>query len=98
MVVTGPLGGAAAGLHVLREGLSGFDKLVAALVLPPLAGLLGLLGLAVLLWCVVHFTRALHAFEGFGRTILALFIGAVIVVFALSMLLSIFGFGGPQNV
>ncbi len=72
--------------------------LLAAVVLPPLAGLLGLLGLAVLLWCVVHFTRALHGFQGFGRTIVALIVGAVVVVFALSMLLSIFGFGGPQNV
>jgi thiamine-monophosphate kinase len=29
LVVTGPLGGAAAGLHALREGLAGFDELVA---------------------------------------------------------------------
>jgi thiamine-monophosphate kinase len=36
LVVTGPLGGAAAGLHVLREGLSGFDELVARHRRPPL--------------------------------------------------------------
>ena len=36
VVVTGPLGGAAAGLHVLREGLSGFDELVELHRRPPL--------------------------------------------------------------
>jgi thiamine-monophosphate kinase len=36
LVVTGPLGGAAAGLHALREGLAGFDELVACQRRPPL--------------------------------------------------------------
>jgi thiamine-monophosphate kinase len=36
LVVTGPLGGAAAGLHVLREGLAGFEELVARHRRPPL--------------------------------------------------------------
>lgn len=36
LVVTGPLGGAAAGLHALREGLSGFDELVERQRRPPL--------------------------------------------------------------
>ena len=36
LIVTGPLGGAAAGLHVLREGLAEFDELVARHRRPPL--------------------------------------------------------------
>jgi thiamine-monophosphate kinase len=36
LVVTGPLGGSAAGLHALREGLGGFDDLVARHRRPPL--------------------------------------------------------------
>jgi thiamine-monophosphate kinase len=36
LVVTGPLGGAAAGLHALREGLDGFEELVARQRRPPL--------------------------------------------------------------
>jgi thiamine-monophosphate kinase len=36
LVVTGPLGGAAAGLHALREGLVGFDELVERHRRPPL--------------------------------------------------------------
>jgi thiamine-monophosphate kinase len=35
LVVTGPLGGAAAGLHVLREGLTGFEDLVTRQRRPP---------------------------------------------------------------
>jgi thiamine-monophosphate kinase len=36
LVVTGPLGAAAAGLHALREGLAGFDELVERHRRPPL--------------------------------------------------------------
>jgi thiamine-monophosphate kinase len=36
LVVTGPLGGAAAGLHALRHGLGGFDELVLRHRRPPL--------------------------------------------------------------
>jgi thiamine-monophosphate kinase len=36
LVVTGPLGAAAAGLHVLREGLAGFEELVERQRRPPL--------------------------------------------------------------
>jgi thiamine-monophosphate kinase len=35
LVVTGPLGGAAAGLHALEHGLEGFDELVRAQRRPP---------------------------------------------------------------
>jgi thiamine-monophosphate kinase len=36
LVVTGPLGGSAAGLHALKEGLGGFDELVERHRRPPL--------------------------------------------------------------
>lgn len=72
--------------------------LIAALILPPLAGLLGLVGLAILLWCLVHFNRALHGFAGLGRTVAALLLGAVVVVLGLSALLAVLGFGGPPDV
>lgn len=71
---------------------------IAALILPPLAGLVGLLGVAILLWCLVHFNRALHGFAGLGRTIAALLLGAVVVVLGLSALLAVLGFGGASDV
>lgn len=72
--------------------------LLVALILPPLAGLLALLGIGILIWCIVHFARALHGFAGYGRTIGALLLGAVVVVFGISALLAMLGFGGPADV
>lgn len=72
--------------------------LLASLVLPPLGALIGVLGLAVLLWCVVHFARALHGFAGYGRTIAALLLGAIVVILGMSLLLAMLGFGGPADV
>ncbi len=72
--------------------------LLAALVLPPLAGVLGLIGIVILIWCIVHFARALHGFAGYGRTIGALLLGAVVVILGMSVLLAMLGFGGPANV
>jgi hypothetical protein len=72
--------------------------LLVALILPPVAGILGFLGLGILIWCIVHFARALHGFAGYGRTIGALLLGAVVVVVGISALLAMLGFGGPPNV
>lgn len=72
--------------------------LLASLILPPFAGVLGLLGLAILLWCVVHFARALHGFDGYGRTIAALLLGGVVVVVGMSLVLAMLGFGGSPDV
>lgn len=84
-------------LEVMSMGVQAVT-LLAALILPPLAGLLGLLGLAILLWCLVHFTRALHGFPGFGRPVATLLLGAVVVVVGLSAILALLGFGGPPRV
>jgi hypothetical protein len=69
-----------------------------ALFLPLLADLSGLAGVAVILWCMVHFTRVLHGFTGYGRAIGAIFLGALAVGLAVSMLLGFLGFGAPPDV
>ena len=69
------------------------DRLVQVLVLlllPPLAGVVGLAGLAVLLWCLVHFVRVLHGFPGFGRTVGTLLLALLGIVIGLSMILGLF--------
>lgn len=73
-------------------------QIVAGLLLPPLAPVLALAGLGILIWCLVHFTRTLHGFQGLGRAVVALLLGAVIVGIALSSLLVFLGFGGPPDV
>lgn len=72
--------------------------LLVALVLPPLAGIVGMLGFAVLLWCLLHFVRALHGFAGLGRAAGALVLGAILVILASSLLLAAFGLGVPSDV
>lgn len=69
-----------------------------ALVLPPLAGIVGLLGFGLLLWCLLHFVRALHGFSGLGRAAGALLLGVVALVVATSLLLAALGFGAPADV
>lgn len=73
-------------------------QLAVGLLLPPLAPILGLAGLLVLLWCLVHFTRALHGFAGLGRAIMAILLGAVAMLVGLSLLLGFLGIGAPSNV
>lgn len=72
--------------------------LLMMLVLRPLAGLLGLVAMGVLIWCLVHFARALHGFAGYGRTVGALLLGGVVVILGVSLLLAMLGFGGPADV
>lgn len=76
----------------------GLLQLVLISLLPGLAPLLALLGIAVLLWCLVHFTRALHGFAGYGRTILSLILGALVTGLALSLLLASLGLGVAPDV
>lgn len=75
-----------------------FLQLISALIVPPLAPILGIAGLLVLFWCLIHFTRALHGFTGYGRPILAVVLGAFLVGIAVSLLVGLLGFGGPPNV
>jgi hypothetical protein len=62
---------------------------VAALLLPPLAPVVGLVGLAILVWCFLHFTRVLHGFDGYGRTFAALLLAAALIGISLSLLLAL---------
>ncbi len=65
-------------------------QVVVHLLLPPLAGLVGLAGIAVLLWCLLHFVRVLHGFDGFGRTVGTLLLAMIGIGIGLSMILGLF--------
>lgn len=68
-------------------------QLLAILVLPVAAPLLGLAGIALLFWCLLNFVRVLHGFAGFGRTILALLVGGLGLGLGLAVLLGLAGGG-----
>lgn len=60
------------------------------LLLPPLAGPAALAGLGIMLWCLVHFVRELHGFDGYGRTIATLLLALVALAIGLTLLLGPF--------
>jgi hypothetical protein len=71
---------------------------ILGVLLPPVAGVLGIAGLAVLVWCLVHFTRALHGFRGLGRTFMSLLVGALVIGVALAIVLGFLGPGVSSDV
>jgi hypothetical protein len=70
-------------------------QLVAGVLLPPLAGLIGLAGIALFFWLLTHFVAEMHGF----RSLPAVFLGVVGTLFVLVTVMAvIFGllFGVPQ--
>lgn len=66
-------------------------QLVASLILPPAAGILGILAIAVFLWLTVQFTKALHGFQNSAKVMIVMFATALAVGFVLSFLAAAFG-------
>lgn len=66
-------------------------QLVVALVLPVLAGLLGLAAMALFLWLTVYFTKALHGFRSTLKVVVGLVLTAIVTGFVLSLLAAAFG-------
>lgn len=72
-------------------------QLLVVLILPLAAPVVGLLGLAVLLWTLINFVRVLHGFDGFGRAVLTLLLGGLGVGIAFSLVIAALGgMGGPS--
>jgi len=65
-------------------------QIVALLILPPLTGLLGFLGMALFLWLLTNFVAELHRFTSlgkvFGMILLTLFGVAIVAAILLQML------------
>lgn len=68
---------------------------VVLLVVPPLAGVVSLVGLAVLFWTLVNFVNVLHGFQSLGRALLALLLAVVGISLGLALILSLIGAGLP---
>ncbi|SNT74360.1 YIP1 family protein [Paracoccus seriniphilus] len=66
-------------------------QVVASVILPPFAGILGIMAIALFLWLTVHFTKALHGFRSSPKVFLGLVATAFLAGFALSVLAAAFG-------
>lgn len=66
-------------------------QIALSLVLPALAGMLGIVAIVVFLWLTVQFTKTLHDFKSGPRVAMGLFATALVAGFALSFLAAAFG-------
>jgi len=66
------------------------------IVLPPVAGLVGLFGIGFFFWLLSHFVAALHGFPSVFKTFVAIVASMIAIIFGMSLVMSILGitFGG----
>ena len=66
-------------------------QLVAALVLPPLAGIVTLLGLGWLVFALLHFVNVLHGFDSLFKALGCIAVGILGFSFGIAILLTLLG-------
>lgn len=66
-------------------------QLVAFLLVPVLAALLGIAALAWFFWVLTHFVAVLHGFENRSKVLFGILAAFVLLVFGLSLLLTMLG-------
>lgn len=64
-------------------------QLAAMVILPPLAELLGVLGLGLFLWLLTHFVAELHGFRSLGATFAGIVAAILIVALGMSVVLTL---------
>jgi hypothetical protein len=62
-------------------------------VLPPLAGLITIIAIALYLWLLVNFIAVLHGFTSLGMVFVATLLSAFALLFVFSLILSVLGLG-----
>lgn len=66
-------------------------QIVLSLALPALAGMLGILAVALFLWLTVQFTKALHGFTSGPKVLLVMFGTLLVMGFVLSFFMAALG-------
>ena len=66
-------------------------QLAALLLMPPIAGLITILALALFLWLLVNFIAALHGFTSLGMVFAMTIVSAFALLFLLSLVLTMLG-------
>lgn len=68
---------------------------VFVLILPPMATLIGVLGLALFLWLLTNFIAVLHNFRSLPMVFMMIILSAFGIAFGLSIILALIGVTGP---
>lgn len=66
-------------------------QIVVSLILPPLAGMLGIIAIALFLWLTVQFTKALHGFTSGPKVLFVMFATLMVMGFVLSFVMAALG-------
>ena len=64
-------------------------------ILPPLASLIGIVGLFVFIWLFVNFVAVLHGFNSLALVLVGAVVSVFGVIFVVSIVLTLFGVAGP---
>lgn len=67
----------------------------ALLVIPPLAGMIGVFGLVLFLWLLTNFIAVLHGFSSLIQVFIMILVAAFGIAFGLSIILTIIGISVP---
>jgi len=66
-------------------------QLIAVVILPPIAGLLGIAGLGLFFWLLTGFVAELHGFRSRGKVFLGVLLALIAVAVALVFILTLIG-------
>jgi hypothetical protein len=69
----------------------------ALFVLPPVADVIGLVGLVLFLWLLTHFIAAAHGFRSLGMVFVMILVSAFGITFVMSLVLALFGIASPGD-
>jgi hypothetical protein len=71
-------------------------QLVVLVILPPFAGLIGIVALGVFLWLLTNFVATLHGFKSLGQVFVMIIVSTFTLAFLISLLFALFGVDLPM--
>jgi hypothetical protein len=71
-------------------------QIAAMVILPPVAGLIAILAIALFFWLLTNFIAVLHGFQSLGMVFIVTLLAAFGLLVFLSMILSMLGLAVPQ--
>ncbi|MAQ82457.1 MAG: hypothetical protein CMH12_04415 [Maritimibacter sp.] len=65
------------------------------MVMPPIAGLIGIAGFVLFFWLLSNFVAEMHGFRSLGLVFAMIIVSLLSIIFALSLILTLLGFAVP---